>query len=180
MTGTTALLGLPYPDPTDPLAQGADAIKALAQSVEDRAAPTVIYAPGVALTGGGAFANIQALTIPAAPYARGVMFTSRFLVAFNGGAGWTVSLRDGTANLASTTYSAGDITAGRQATVILTAVYNLPAGVAKTFDVSSAGSANISGPAGAEYSLLTALIVGHLAATAATKPGPDDGEEDTE
>ena len=33
MTGTTAR-GLPYPDPTDPLAQGADAIKNLAQSVD--------------------------------------------------------------------------------------------------------------------------------------------------
>ena len=34
MSGTTPILGLPYPDPTDPLAEGADAIKALAEAVD--------------------------------------------------------------------------------------------------------------------------------------------------
>lgn len=34
MTGLTPIFALPYPDPTDPLAEGADAIKALAQKTE--------------------------------------------------------------------------------------------------------------------------------------------------
>lgn len=48
MAGLTAK-GYPYPDPTDPLRQGADAIKALAQAVDGKAVQIGTAAPNVAV-----------------------------------------------------------------------------------------------------------------------------------
>lgn len=49
--GTTAK-GYPYPEPTDPIAAGADAIKALAQAVNDRLS-TRIQAGGLNIPAAG-------------------------------------------------------------------------------------------------------------------------------
>jgi hypothetical protein len=122
-------------------------------------APTVQTSAGVAIAGGGPYDNIQTMTIAAVAVPRTVVLTSRLLVAFNGGSGWSVDMIAGVATIIATvTYAAADVTAGRQAEPVLTAVYSLAANQAGTFAVRSTGSANISGPGGTQYSLLVAQI----------------------
>lgn len=68
MTTNTPTYALPYPDPTDPIANGDDTIKALAQRVEavlsgGDVAPTWLAAAQNIPSGGSA--NLGSITIPA-------------------------------------------------------------------------------------------------------------------
>lgn len=72
--GTTAGRGYPYPDPTDPIAEGADAIRALAEAIGALDQPWTVVAPASGWSTGSSSSQFALMRRDLMIFTRGTLY----------------------------------------------------------------------------------------------------------
>lgn len=102
---------------------------------------------GAGGTSGGAFANIQTITIPARPYPGTVVFWSVLRVDFGNGTSYAFTLRrESPLATISTmnTLASTDFASGQRRWIVLTGANTLAANTSATYTVRGDGTANVT------------------------------------